>query len=457
MAKIPRATLTLFGSSGPTNDFEQFGSTAAGATNYTKTIATIQSLAAWATGIRAALLTGKAPTLQDVNAVFYVAFTQLCYMFENGMAEWDAGTNYFTGSIVKRVSAPEFYSSKIDNNLNNALPTAGTSDSNWQYMSGIISGSFQPGAPVNMNSQKVTNLTLGSATGDGIAWDQVQRMWKYRRPNLFYGSATVVIVETGLDGTASDCTIIFPDGNVRTDSDITRNRMTITQNAVFNNATRASNVGGLRTGSAAANTWYALYAVKVTAGSGAATDFVIVADTVQPIQTNYTTLNSNFGTNGWVYLGTIAYGDNSGATTSIVKFSQNGNITTLGNLLVGNASTLMGIRFATTAAAATLSYTAANGSSTAAQIPSNFGGTLYMSLSAVSSSGNQQMKYLDASTGLFFASPSGITANVPLTYSLWWNTSLGIVLTNVGASSIKYDIALSGWIDNALGSSEPLL
>src|SRR5579859_5661691 len=106
---------------------------------------------------------------------------------------------------------------------------------------------------------------------------------KYRRPVLVYNSATVVNVETALDGTTGDVVILFPDGTMRTDGATTRVQCNLAQNAVFNNGTRNSNVSGLRTGTVANNTWYALYAVKVTAGSGSATDFVIVADTVLPL------------------------------------------------------------------------------------------------------------------------------------------------------------------------------
>jgi len=133
-----RKTLKVFGLGGTTDDFEEFGSTAIAATVYTKDIPTIQSLAAWNTGWRAALVASKAPVLQDMNGVMYVHSYLEGYLFQEGIPEYDAGTTYNVGSVVKvpytgSYVGVEIYVSLIDANLGNALPTVPASDGNWQY------------------------------------------------------------------------------------------------------------------------------------------------------------------------------------------------------------------------------------------------------------------------------------------------------------------------------------
>lgn len=148
-------------------------------------------------------------------------------------------------------------------------------------------------------------------------------MTYYRRPTLVWNSVTSVGIERGFSSPLTSATtvaaIMFPDGQFRTDSSTTRIDFDITRNAVFN----GSNQSGLRSGqSESVNTWYAMYAVKCQNNT---TDFVLVGDTLLgPSRGNITALNTAYGTNGWVYLGFIKNGDNSGATGDILRFVQTG-------------------------------------------------------------------------------------------------------------------------------------
>ena len=116
MAKITRATQKHFGSTGPTGDFGQFGSLAAGSAAFTKDPATIQSLAAWLTGWAAETIANNRPSLEDQNAVDFLTFYQICYLLQQGIAEWDAGTTYYANSYCQ-VSG-QVYKSLLDDNLN---------------------------------------------------------------------------------------------------------------------------------------------------------------------------------------------------------------------------------------------------------------------------------------------------------------------------------------------------
>src|SRR5205823_4004220 len=113
---------------------------------------------------------------------------------------------------------------------------------------------------------------------------------------------------------AGQAQILFPDGNLRTDSTSGRINCNLAQVAALSGTAQS----GLQTGTVSTNTWYAIYAVKTTDNSS---NFVTVADkTNLPVQANYSTLNTNFGTNGWVYLGLVRNGDNSGATNVVLSF-----------------------------------------------------------------------------------------------------------------------------------------
>jgi hypothetical protein len=280
-------------------------------------------------------------------------------------------------------------------------------------------------------------------------------LFKYRRPALVYISATVVGGETGIDGTSGDCQILFPDGSLRTDSDTTRIRMTISQNAVFNNATRANNVGGLRTGSVASNAWYAVYAVKVTAGSGAATDFVLVADVVFPIQANFATLNTNFGTNGWIYLGMIRYGDNAGATGVILNFVMAGNITKFINAMdPSNNSVTTGIKLATTAGATTLTYTPTAGSG-ATDIPAHLPLVQYSCFSGSTNVAGIAVRSA-ASGRTYMALVGGSSVTAGVTY--FCSATEGSLVTNGGSVSAGITISIGAFTDGVLGvGTNPVL
>jgi microcystin-dependent protein len=127
MAKIIRATQTLFGGTGVTSDFGEFGSLAAGTPTTTKTPSVIQSLAAWGLGWAAATIGVFVPAYQDMNAVHYLAFYQICYLLQMGVAEYDAGTTYYTNSVAQYNG--QFYVSLVDNNAGNEPDI---SPSQWQ-------------------------------------------------------------------------------------------------------------------------------------------------------------------------------------------------------------------------------------------------------------------------------------------------------------------------------------
>jgi len=134
MARITRVLQKIFGSTGATSNFGVFGSRAINSPAYTKDIATIQSLAAFLEGWTGSINSAnKAPFLEDLNSIHLMFSTQLAYMFQEGIVEWDAGTEYHQYSIVKKTATWELYGSLQNTNVNNALPVQ-VSDSYWIYL-----------------------------------------------------------------------------------------------------------------------------------------------------------------------------------------------------------------------------------------------------------------------------------------------------------------------------------
>ena len=160
MAKITRQTFIPFGRDGGTSNFGQFGSQAASAPITSKSIATIQALSAWTQGWQNAVAIGEAPYLQDMNGVMYVLGYEQAYTLQAGVAEWDAGTTYYTGSLVND-GVGNTYASLVDTNLNNALPTAPSSNGNWQF----IVGPTKIGEVDLISSQAASNSAAIQFTG----------------------------------------------------------------------------------------------------------------------------------------------------------------------------------------------------------------------------------------------------------------------------------------------------
>ena len=119
MAKITRKLMKIFGSGAGNQQRGVFGSLAAGAVAYSTDVETIQSLGEWTEGWFAAILGGNSPAIEDMNSMSYVYAYQLAYLMQQGIAEWNAETTYYIGSLVSDTSG-NIYRSIADDNLNNA-------------------------------------------------------------------------------------------------------------------------------------------------------------------------------------------------------------------------------------------------------------------------------------------------------------------------------------------------
>lgn len=134
MAKITRTMHKVFGGLGAVPDFAKFGSFKAGGLITSKDIATIQELPAWDNGFQDALYgANRVLPVEDLNGFAFEHSTMIGYALQEGISEWDAGTAYYAGSIVKKSGTLECYASITNANVGNALP-AMADNSSWRYL-----------------------------------------------------------------------------------------------------------------------------------------------------------------------------------------------------------------------------------------------------------------------------------------------------------------------------------
>lgn len=180
MSKLSRVFQQLFGLNGDQSHFGQFGSRRVGPGVPTKDPTSIQSLTAftdngWLDAIDAS---NKAPFLEDMNGLFLLAFRQIAYGFQEGIAEWDPTTEYNIGSIVKKTGTFELYGSVTDINIGNALPTQ-TNNGFWSYLN-------PPATPAGVMSDFGGNaIPVGYLPCDGGIYAQSAF------PNLFAAIGTI--------------------------------------------------------------------------------------------------------------------------------------------------------------------------------------------------------------------------------------------------------------------------
>ena len=164
MAKLLRRAQKVFSDSlGATGNIAQFGSMKAASIAYSKDPDTIQALAAFATGWTGAVSSGP-PAIEDLNGLFYLLTTQLAYLYQTGIPEWNASATYYIGSLVNDGS-DVIYMSGVNSNANNAL----TDGTKWTPISSrkVVVTATLPYTAVNSDNFIVSNFTP-TITDNGI-------------------------------------------------------------------------------------------------------------------------------------------------------------------------------------------------------------------------------------------------------------------------------------------------
>jgi hypothetical protein len=125
MARLTRAVQKIFGSTAGASDIAQIGSLRNGEIVYTTDPVTLQGLSLYSTGLKGIVSSDKyIPALEDINGIYFLFSRQLAYLMQEGIAEWDATTEYHIGSKVKEPGTGNVYTSLANDNTGNALSDA---------------------------------------------------------------------------------------------------------------------------------------------------------------------------------------------------------------------------------------------------------------------------------------------------------------------------------------------
>jgi uncharacterized protein YunC (DUF1805 family) len=122
MAKITRKYNKTFGDTGPTGILGQWGSYKGGTGVYSSDPDTLQALTSeFAGGLKGGMNGNAPPAIEELNGLFYLLSRQGGYLLQTGIPEWDAATEYHTGSFVSVATDGAVYMSVADSNTNNAV------------------------------------------------------------------------------------------------------------------------------------------------------------------------------------------------------------------------------------------------------------------------------------------------------------------------------------------------
>lgn len=158
MAKITRVTQNIFAGSASSVQVGQIGSLAAGSPTTTKNTALIQSLSNYADGLFSVIVGNNSPAVEDFNGLFYLITSQLAYILQEGIAEYDAGTTYYQYSITQNNGV--LYQATGSAALIGSTPTAGSA---WAVIASVpnylVTSSSGIFTTTSTSPVAVTNLT----------------------------------------------------------------------------------------------------------------------------------------------------------------------------------------------------------------------------------------------------------------------------------------------------------
>lgn len=201
MPKAARKQFIPFGINADTDQCAQIGSLRVGAPLFSKDPDVLQALSNYQSGWFSIAMGTNSPALEDMNAIQFVFAYMIAYMFENGVAEWQSATTYYTGSIVN--VGGKLYKSLIDNNTGNAV----TDGTKWKPASSVSLNSIVADYTVT-NSDDYIHADATSAVGGlitvtlpatGSVADGFKVTIKNASASLSSGTVNVVVSNTGTE------------------------------------------------------------------------------------------------------------------------------------------------------------------------------------------------------------------------------------------------------------------
>ena len=159
MSKLARKTFIQFGTTVNTaSEIGQFGGYAT--LDFSGDVGVMQSGTAWNRGWFAETINTNRPFIQDMNAIDYVYSYFLCYLLQEGLAEYDAGTTYYTNSRCQYSGVS--YISLQDNNTGNTPGSA--SSLYWQAIGDVLGANIVSASSIQPGSDGTIFQVTGTTT-----------------------------------------------------------------------------------------------------------------------------------------------------------------------------------------------------------------------------------------------------------------------------------------------------
>lgn len=159
MSKLSRIKQKIFGLTGGTTEFGQFGSNQSSPPGTTtKDLELIQALSNYDQGWFAATLNAaEPPRIQDRNALDLLLTSQLVYLFQAGIPEWDNNTDYYADhSIIQENGELYIAITGTDLSPNTGNQPSLTEDTNWRFIMSL----YNPLSPMEISSTSTETITL---------------------------------------------------------------------------------------------------------------------------------------------------------------------------------------------------------------------------------------------------------------------------------------------------------
>lgn len=163
MAKIQRKAQKIFAGAANTDEKAVFGSMKTGTPVYSDDVEQLQS-SDYEQGWQNSIVLEKAPFLEEMNGVQYGLSSQIAYLLQQGIPEWDAETTYYTNGFCSYNGV--IYKSLIDDNLGN-IPSE--TQLSWEE--------FTSGGEGDSLYDKITNCILSNAGASITPTDYIQQAY----------------------------------------------------------------------------------------------------------------------------------------------------------------------------------------------------------------------------------------------------------------------------------------
>ena len=160
MAILTRVLQSIFGSTAGPTETGVIGSEDAGSPATSSNLLTIQSLSQYLAGMYAITGGGTGlPKIEDFNSLFLLITSQLAYIFQNGVPEYDATTNYYNNISYVQVAGVLYQSISGTSGSPNIGNAPASSPSNWRPVIATDS-TFAANSDLVVPSQKAVKSAL---------------------------------------------------------------------------------------------------------------------------------------------------------------------------------------------------------------------------------------------------------------------------------------------------------